>query len=214
MDECTGTVRVTLISNKKGRKMKRIKTGQLHPEGKDAVFLAIVAYTTLTDRFETQAGQQVPILLMQSRWSNDLGLPGGKVDEGETLIEALHRECKEEVNYKIGNKVIEPVCSHSIDGKMNTHLYLQTTSEKGIKKIMKKAMKAEHFGEELGGTMVVFLEDFGRGKGIEKLLNTSLASTVQEGIGVLCIEQLKTSAATGAICLSIVDTDGLVISPE
>jgi 8-oxo-dGTP pyrophosphatase MutT (NUDIX family) len=31
-------------------------------------------------------------------WSGDVALPGGKVEEGETDLEAAIRECKEEVN--------------------------------------------------------------------------------------------------------------------
>jgi 8-oxo-dGTP pyrophosphatase MutT (NUDIX family) len=34
---------------------------------------------------------------------NDFGLPGGKVDEGETEIEAAIRECFEETGLKISN---------------------------------------------------------------------------------------------------------------
>lgn len=45
-----------------------------------------------------------------SKWSGLWGVPGGKVEYGETLLEALKRETQEEVGLRIGS--IEYACTH------------------------------------------------------------------------------------------------------
>lgn len=50
----------------------------------------IFFYCTTTDRF---------LYLMRSDANFAWGVPGGKIEEDETLLEGLQRECMEEVNY-------------------------------------------------------------------------------------------------------------------
>lgn len=165
--------------------MKRVQNGELHPK-MNASFVAFVAPITLSHNYRELAGKEIYVTMMQGRWSNDLGFPGGKVEAGETIMMAAIREAKEEVNVDLIEESLEFLCSHSNDNKMHTHLFVYHTDIDTIKTIMKESVDSEHFVDELGGTLLVYLEDFGRGKGIENLLTASLASTVREELGVLC----------------------------
>jgi len=59
---------------------------------------------------------------------NDIGLPGGKVDEGETLIEAIKRETEEELGKKI--EVIDLVFQQ-MDSEYMVFTYLCTIIGEG-----------------------------------------------------------------------------------
>ncbi len=55
------------------------------------------------------------ILFVKSAWKEELDLPGGKIEHGETLIEGLIREFHEETGY-----IIEPISKPS---KNKPHLF-------------------------------------------------------------------------------------------
>lgn len=72
----------------------------------------------------------IPMAAMMLRADSSFGFPGGKVEEGETLVEALIREVWEEVEIHIpglGKEYVDalhagPICSHEIDSIV-THLW-------------------------------------------------------------------------------------------
>ena len=62
----------------------------------------------------------------------------GKVDNGESLLEAAIRECKEEVGYNVDPNLLIPFCSHYMKDKIveqNTHLYTYEVTPEEIYKI-------------------------------------------------------------------------------
>ena len=61
-------------------------------------------------------------ILMVHRWDGRIGFPGGKVDEGETLVEAAKRELFEEVGLKENIKD-EVFCSFEL-GSINVHVFV------------------------------------------------------------------------------------------
>lgn len=175
----------------KGNKMiKRIKTGEKHPEGKDAVFIAVVSATELGSEFKGYEGHIAPIIMLQARSRGDFGLPGGKVEEGEEFLDALIREVEEEIGITMEfNEGSEPtlVCSHDI-GHMHTHLYAIIAEPMNIAQMMHGAVMAESFITENCGNFVNILYDLGEGKGIANTLNMPLASSVKEELVVLLRE--------------------------
>jgi phosphoglycolate phosphatase len=48
-----------------------------------------------------EAGQV--LMVRTQKWSNRWGIPGGKIKRGETAMEALHRELKEETNLEVSD---------------------------------------------------------------------------------------------------------------
>ena len=62
-----------------------------------------------------------PAIIMIDRWDGRMGFPGGTVDEGEDLLDALVREVKEEIGITVKPEKVRPIATHA--GKLTTHLY-------------------------------------------------------------------------------------------
>lgn len=94
-------------------KIERIPFGQLNEKKKSTVFLAIYSrnispWKYFKDDIDHEA---FPGVIMIDRWDGRMGFPGGTVDPGETLIEALAREIKEEIGIKVRKNQLHGISS-------------------------------------------------------------------------------------------------------
>lgn len=99
---------------------------------------------------------KISLLGIIKRADVSFGFVGGKVDEGETLVQAAIRECKEEVNADITENQLELFCSHK-GVSQNTHLFLCKVTPEEIYDIQKKSCTAEHGRIESSGFNVVHM---------------------------------------------------------
>ncbi|ADQ53047.1 nudix hydrolase [Aeromonas phage PX29] len=97
-------------------------------------------------------------ILLNVRWDSRFGFPGGMVDEGETLIEAAVRECKEEIGYTVNPDHLLHLCTHKIpESGMHCHLYMCRVPEEELYVMQRSAMDAEHSRIEAFGNAVAHL---------------------------------------------------------
>jgi 8-oxo-dGTP pyrophosphatase MutT (NUDIX family) len=96
--------------------------------------VGIIFYSALTRRHL--------FLLRNDRESSTWGLPGGKVERGETLREAIERECREEIGYFPESvKLFRIEQFNSDDGKFVYHTFYSIIEDEFIPKL-----NDEHIG--------------------------------------------------------------------
>jgi 8-oxo-dGTP pyrophosphatase MutT (NUDIX family) len=103
---------------------------------------------------------KVALLGVMVRWDGSFGFVGGKVDPGETLIEAAKRESWEEINHKPEDGDLKLVCSHSMvhgNFKQNTHLYACEVTPEKLYDIRRKSGESIHGQVESAGFVVVHM---------------------------------------------------------
>lgn len=141
-----------------------------------AVFAGICGFITNGD------GERVPVALMVHRSDGTLGFPGGKVEEGETIVGALHRECVEEVNIKWTNTVAhEAWVTHTHDD-MDLHFTVYVEfglNARFMADVIVDAMCARDFGKV--SAVWVPLSD----AALPNVFASSLAPMVREEIDVM-----------------------------
>lgn len=172
-------------------KTQRVPFGQTHPAKKNAVFLAIYVDAISPWKYFKDDMQHLkcPALIMIDRWDGRMGFPGGTVNEGESLLEALVREIKEEVGITIKPDKVHPIASH--ENKIVTHFYGLKVLEVEFLHIYYHVLNnfsrsillhayeegdASHFMSEITGIKIVPLVEH-HGKGIKKFMENSFAGS-------------------------------------
>ncbi|MDD5118838.1 MAG: NUDIX hydrolase [Sulfuricurvum sp.] len=183
-------------------KTQRISFGQTNPDKKNAVFLAIYVDAISPWRYFKDDMQHLkcPALIMIDRWDGRMGFPGGTVDEGESLLEALVREIKEEIGITVKPDKVHPIASH--ENKIVTHLYGLKVLEAEFlhiyyhilnnfsRSILLHAYEegdTSHFMSEITGIKIVPLIHH-ENKGINRFLGNSFAGSSDRELMIILEE--------------------------
>lgn len=170
---------------------KRIEFGQHNPNKKQAVFLAIYVEKIAPWKYFLDEIKHItcPALIMIDRWDGRIGFPGGTVEEGEPLLDALVREIKEEVGISVKPQNVHPIAS--FEAKIVTHLYGLKVMEAEFlhiyyhilnnfsRSILLHAYEEgdnSHFMSEITGIKIVPLLEHAK-KGINHFMNNSFAGS-------------------------------------
>ncbi len=184
---------------------RRVPTAQISNEKKNAVFLAIFAKEISPWKyFQDDNAQHIkcPAVIMIDRWDGRNGFPGGTLNDGETLMEALKREIKEEIGIRIREDKVFGVSS--FDFKIRTHLFAMEVIEMEFmhiyyhilnnfsRSILLHAYQEgddSHFMSEITGIKIVPIINI-NGKGIERFLENNFAGATKEDLKVFMKEVL------------------------
>lgn len=136
------------------------------PNKKQMVFCAIYTvgkpYSEYDYLEKSKRGIDIPLVLMQVRWDGFIGFPGGKVDDGESLVDAVIREMYEEISFVGDASNLVPLCSFSTD-IYNIHCFSYEVEFSLLKEIIQKSTTGEHFLSENQGCFALQLAEFEKG---------------------------------------------------
>ena len=171
-------------------KTLRIENGTIG--NKNSVFVAF--YTDTYHHYQTNEecrnwgekcwNSKISLLGLIMRWDGSFGFTGGKVDDGENLIDAAIRETLEEVGTSINADQLTLMCSHEmIDGsfEQNTHIFLCKVSPDEIYEIQKNSQTSDHGKIESSGFNVVHMVD----DAFTNLPNLVWAGTGKEELNIM-----------------------------
>lgn len=181
---------------------QRVPFGQQNPDKKDAVFLAIYVDAISPWRYFKDDMQHLkcPALIMIDRWDGRMGFPGGTVNAGESLLDALVREIKEEIGITIKPDKVHPIATH--ENRIVTHLYGLKVLEAEFlhiyyhilnnfsRSILLHAYEEgdeSHFMSEITGIKIVPLIQH-ENKGIKRFVENAFAGATREDLDVLLKE--------------------------
>ena len=182
--------------------MERVEFGDFYRDKKNAVFLAIYVNAISPWKYfnDDIKHMRCPAIIMIDRWDGRMGFPGGTVDEGENLLDALVREVKEEIGITVKPEKVRPIATHA--GKLTTHLYALEVLEIEFLHIYYHMLNnfsrsillhaydegdQSHFMSEITGIKIVPIFEH-KNKGINLFLQNSFAGAAKEEIRIMLDE--------------------------
>lgn len=125
--------------------------------------------------FYAQDTQRHLFILRNDKWGHSWGLPGGKCERGETLKQALERECREEISYWPESAKLFPIEQFTNDdSKFVYHTFYCIVAQE-----FKPILNHEHIGYAWMNNGV-YPKPLHRG-----LFNTLNYSIIQQKIGII-----------------------------
>jgi len=146
---------------------------------------------------------QVIYQIMIDRWDGRMGFPGGTLNEGESIIEGLVREIKEEVGITVKPEKVHPIASH--EWKISTHFYglkvleieflhiyyhILNNFSRSILLHAYEEGDSSHFMSEITGIKIVPLVEYA-GKGINHFVGNHFAGSSKDDLLILMEETLN-----------------------
>lgn len=166
--------------------LKPIELGT-NPENKpQAVFIALTTEIQVWKDYEGLSEEAkktvVPMVLMVQRWDGLKGFVGGEVEEGESLTDAVERECFEEIGLMLNNSELKSaklVSSHQTEKRV-THLMALSISPELMEEAIKGFKNAQHFMSEIIAVMPIHFINYPHKKAFDNFIKNNFASTVKE----------------------------------
>ncbi len=155
-----------------------------------AIYTISQPYISYNQIPKEKRGIEIPLVLMLVRWDGYIGFPGGNVDAGETLHEAVIRELREEIAYTVSSDQLKPLCSFSTEST-NIHCFSHQVSIEELKKIIVGSTEAEHFLSETQGCFATQIAEFENNKGFSQFRKNNFKATAGMELDVLVKQILE-----------------------
>lgn len=152
-----------------------------------SAFIAIYCESNFYKNYEQISEDKksyiLPLVIMLNRWDGKIGFIGGHVDDGETVLDCIIRETKEEIGFSISDnlqKNITFICSKQMND-LTTHLYALKVNEDIFRTILSEQHKSMHFLAEGTATAIHFV-NYPHNKSFDNFMQNNFAPTVKEEI--------------------------------
>lgn len=156
---------------------KKLKTGTIEEGKLQCVFLLVYCRNGMpNNKYTAEELENIPVVLSLGRHDGCIGFIGGKVDDGEMLLQGLYREIFEEINYKIDILRVKPLATYD-DGNANIHSFKYEVNYYELYDMICSIPTAEHFGIEITGFDIKHINNYKNNGGIEQTLKQNWKAT-------------------------------------
>lgn len=185
------------------RCLRRVQESQRH-----AAFVCVTARVQLYRDYEHMDPAKREgwhrVVLMMARRDGLHGFPGGKVEPGESILQAAIREAEEEVGLNFREQDLVYLRSDGLSlgwddpDPLHVHAFVHDKGDVGVEFlqwVIRRSLDAKHFAAE-GSPYWMHLSDYGSGRGLPTTLQASnLAPAVREELDALLAFLSKQDAA-------------------